>query len=111
MRMSRPSFALLALCGVCLLSGCAWHLHKRPAAAAVPAGPQRVGMVAVVNEAGRFVLVDVGSLYTPAAGTALKSFSDGTETGVLAGNPERRRPFIVADIVKGQPRVGYQVEE
>ena len=74
-------------------------------------GPRRVGTVAVVNDELRFVLVDVGSLYTPAAGTALKSFSGGRETGILAVDPEKQRPFIVADIVKGEPKVGDQVEE
>jgi hypothetical protein len=67
--------------------------------------------VAVVNDEMRFVLVDVGSLYTPSAGTALKSFSNGAETAILAVDPQKQRPFIVADIVKGEPKVGDQVEE
>lgn len=100
----------MAICGLILLSGCAFHSRKRPDADLVP-GPRRVGTVAVVNEELRFVLVDVGSLYTPAAGTALKSFSGGTETAILAVDAEKERPFIVADIVKGQPKVGDQVEE
>ena len=58
-----------------------------------------------------FVLVDVGSLYAPQAGTALKSFHGTEETGVLAVSPEKQRPFIVADIVKGAPKVGDDVEE
>jgi hypothetical protein len=70
-----------------------------------------VGRVAVVNEELGFVLVDVGSLYIPAAGTALKSFSGGTETGILAVGTEKDRPFIAADIVKGSPKVGDDVEE
>lgn len=103
----------LALAGGLMLSGCAWvrHRHAAKEADAAPVGPRRVGRVAVVNEDLHFVLVDVGSLYTPAAGTALKSFSGGTETGILAVNPERSRPFIAADIVKGEPKVGDDVEE
>jgi len=74
--------------------------------------PRRVGTVALVNDDMHFVLIDVGSLYAPVAGTALKSFSStGSETGVLAVDPERKRPFIVADIVKGMPQVGDVVEE
>ena len=65
----------------------------------------------MVNNQSHYVLVDVGSLYTPVAGTALKSFSGGTETGILAVSPEKHRPFIAADIVKGEPKVGDQVEE
>jgi len=74
-------------------------------------GPRRVGRVAAVNEQLHFVLVDVGSLYSPTAGTALKSFSGGAETGVLAVGTEKERPFIAADIVKGEPKVGDEVEE
>jgi hypothetical protein len=70
-----------------------------------------VGTVASVNEELHFVLVDVGSLYTPPAGTALKCFSSGAETGIIAVSPERERPFIVGDIVKGEPKVGDEVEE
>ena len=89
------------------------HKEKKPAEtpAAAVNGPQRVGRVAVVNEDLGFVLVDVGTLYTPQAGTALKSFRNGVETGVLAVSPEKERPFIVGDIVKGTPQVGDDVEE
>ncbi len=105
----------IAGCGLLLLTGCASlkHKEKHPAEPPPPAatGPQRVGRVAVVNEELGFVLVDVGSLYTPASGTALKSFRNGVETGVLAVSPEKERPFISADIVKGTPQVGDDVEE
>jgi hypothetical protein len=65
----------------------------------------------MVNEDLGFVLLDVGSLYSPPAGTALKSFSGGVETAILAVDPEKRRPFIAADIIKGTPKVGDDVEE
>jgi hypothetical protein len=94
-----------------ILSGCALMKHPpRPSVAFTP-GPRRVGTIALVNEELHFVLVDVGSLYTPQAGTALKSFSGGSETGILAVDPEKQRPFIVADIVKGDPKVGDEVLE
>jgi hypothetical protein len=64
-----------------------------------------------VNEDLSFVLVDVGSLYAPQAGTALKSFSGGAETAILAVDPEKQRPFIVADIIRGNPKVGDEVRE
>jgi len=111
-RRQTPSLlTVLAVALVCLFSGCAWQKHKHPQPAAVASAPRRVGTVAVVNEELHFVLVDVGSLYIPSPGTALKTFSGGAETAILAVNPERQRPFIVADIVKGQPKVGDQVEE
>ncbi len=106
---------IMAVCGVLLLTGCASMRHKQKPPADIPpaavTGPQRVGRVALVNEDLGFVLVDVGSLYTPQAGLALKSFRDGIETGVLAVSPEKERPFIVADIVKGTPEVGDDVEQ
>jgi hypothetical protein len=116
MRIERqpPSrLAALAVSAVFIFSGCARWGHRRPGAAAIepPPGPRRVGTVAVVNEELRFVLVDVGSLYVPQAGTALKSFSGDTESGILAVDPEKRRPFIVADIIKGEPKVGDEVRE
>jgi len=102
------------LTGCLFAPGCATSRHhpqpKTPAADSAPS-PQRIGTVAMVNEDLHFVLVDVGSLYVPAAGTALKSFSGGAETGILAVDPEKQRPFIVADIIRGTPKVGDQVEE
>jgi hypothetical protein len=111
-RQSSPGLAALAICGLISFSGCASWKHPHPSATvAPPVGPHRVGTIALVNEDLGFVLVDVGSLYVPQPGLALKSFSGGMETGILAVDPEKRRPFIVADIVKGNPKVGDDVEE
>ena len=110
MRKPASPYAFLALCGVVFISGCATRGH-RPTAAATPTGPQRVGTIALVNEDLNYVLVDVGSLYSPQAGTALKSFSGGAETAILAVDPEKQRPFIVADIIRGTPKVGDEVKE
>lgn len=112
MRQQASRYALLALCGVVWMSGCATSRRNKAAAAAdSPPGPQRVGTIALVNEDLSFVLVDVGSLYSPQAGTALKSFSGGSETAILAVDPEKQRPFIVADIIRGNPKVGDEVRE
>jgi hypothetical protein len=114
--MSRPLHRLiaLALCAPLLFTGCALfkkHPHPAPAVAAASPGPRRVGTIALVNSDLNFVLIDVGSLYTPQSGVALKSFSGASETGILAVDPEKRRPFIVADIIKGTPKVGDEVRE
>lgn len=111
MRQQTSRSALVALCGVVFISGCATSRHHKPPEAASPPGPQRVGTIALVNEDLSFVLVDVGSLYAPQAGTALKSFSGGAETAILAVDPEKQRPFIVADIIRGNPKVGDEVRE
>jgi hypothetical protein len=92
------------------VSGCARFHHKRATPAAMN-GPRLVGTVTLVNDALRFVLVDVGTLYVPEPGAALKCFAGGQETAVLAVSPERKRPFITADIVKGTPHPGDQVFE
>ncbi|MDP9292356.1 MAG: hypothetical protein M3O82_08335 [Verrucomicrobiota bacterium] len=63
-----------------------------------------MGTVAFVNNDLHFVLIDVGSLYVPAAGQALKTFTGPTESGIVSVSPERKRPFISADIVKGAPQ-------
>ncbi len=89
-------------------TGCA---TKRPETAPMAVTPRLVGTIALVNEPLKFVLVDVGSLYVPTVGKALKCFSNGTESGVLAVSPERTGPFISADIVKGAPQKGDQVFE
>lgn len=86
-------------------TGCA---HTKPA----PADPhRRVGTITLVNEEARFVLIDGGVLPPASAGAALKCFSNGTETGVLTVSPERKPPFIIADIVKGAPHRGDEVFE
>ena len=111
MRILSSRFAIFLMAVFLTLPGCATRKHHSPKAPPATLRPRRVGTVAVVNEELHFVLVDVGSLYTPAAGTALKCFSAGTETGILAVDAEKKRPFVAADIVKGSPKVGDDVEE
>ena len=62
-----------------------------------------------VNQQEGFVLIDTESTLTEEVGTALKSFSGGAESGVLAVSKERHPPFMIADIVSGTPQKGDQV--
>lgn len=105
-RESRLTLAGLALAGALFASGCSIlpHSRKPAATASAPAGPRKVGTVAFVNNDLHFVLIDVGSLYIPASGQALKTFTGATESGIVSVSPERKRPFISADIVKGAPQ-------
>lgn len=99
---------LMRLC--CLLcmvlaTACA-HRQKRPQ----PVQHVLIGTIAAVNEADGFVLIDTGSSFgIPMKGQALKSFSDGRESGVLTVSPEHKPPFLIADIVTGTPQKGDQV--
>ena len=64
----------------------------------------------MVNEAKRFVLIDLQSnLYVPVPGTALHTTNAAGEMAHLKAGPEQKRPFIAADIVDGDPKVGDQV--
>jgi hypothetical protein len=68
--------------------------------------PERVGEIVLLNEDAKFVLVDLDRGNPPDSGTALKVMRQGVEVGVLALGDVRRRPFIVADIVRGNPQKG-----
>jgi hypothetical protein len=70
-----------------------------------------VGPIVMVDSGQHFVLIDTDTSAPAEDGTALKSFSNGTETGVLTVSPERRPPFMIADIVSGAPQKGDQVFE
>lgn len=90
------------------LSGCAAAHHR--AATTTPPEPVVIGEVALVDEAGRFVLIDLDSnLYVPPPGASLRTANAAGETGHLQTSPEQKRPFIAADIVDGHPAVGDQV--
>ncbi len=91
------------------LSACATHRpRKKAAATALMAAPRLIGSVSLVNDDLRFALVDSPEM--PIPGTALKTFSQaGQETAVLSVGKEQKRPFIIADIVKGEPHTGDQV--
>ena len=95
------------------LSGCAWWRGRSERRsrkhADVPGTPRLVGTIALVNVDQGFVLIDNGSQFAPATGAALKSFSGKAESGVLTVGSVRRRPFVIADIVKGAPQKGDSV--
>lgn len=107
--MPRRSHVFLTFVPPLLLAGCAWFYPRGSKAVQAP-HPTLIGTVASVNEDYHFVLID--TYYNPRSGTALKALSpDGTETGVLTVSPEKRPPFIIANIVHGSPQRGDQVFE
>ena len=80
--------------------------RKAKAAVATSSAPQRVGTIALVNEAEHFVLIDTGMAGVPPAGIALKCFTGEVSSGVVTVGNVNRRPFAVADIVQGAPKKG-----
>ncbi len=89
-------------------AGCAQKIRAKPEIATLPAA---VGEIAIVNLAQRFVLIDVQrARLLPAIGAELKAEdATGMESARLKVTPERRHPFITADIVSGTPARGEKV--
>ena len=79
---------------------------KSKAAVVADSTPRRVGTITLVDDAGRFVLIDTGMAGVPPLGTALRSFSGEAASGVVAVGSVNRRPFVAADIVQGMPKKG-----
>jgi hypothetical protein len=99
--------ALIFFAAVCVLAcGCAHQQKKMPAPL-----HRQLGVIVLVNEDERFVLIDTGMEVEPQPGQALKSFTDGQESGVLTVSPERKAQFVTADIVQGAPQKGDTVVE
>lgn len=92
------------------LSGCALLRPRPKKAIRVPvAKPLLVGTITLVNEDGHFVLIDSGMSPGPMPGAVLKSSTSAGESGELKAGEVRRRPFAIADVIKGTPQVGDQV--
>ncbi len=105
-----PHFLRLLTAVLCggLLFGCAALRRQQPKTASTPV-PLLVGTITLVNEEGRFALIDSGMNPSPEAGAVLKSRTAGAESGELKAGAIRKRPFAVADVIKGAPQVGDQV--
>jgi hypothetical protein len=76
--------------------------------------PKLVGTIVLVSEEGKFVLIDNESRPSPAMGTILGTGGEGPstpETVELRVTEIRKRPFVIADIVRGQPQKGDRVFE
>ena len=113
-RISIRTLLIAAL--IAAVPGCATfkkvHLlprRKSKVAAAQAVAPRRIGTITLVNEDDHFVLIDTGMAAAPTVGTALKSFTGETASGVVAVGNVNRRPFVVADIVQGVPKKGDTV--
>jgi hypothetical protein len=116
---------LLGLCCVALF-GCRHSQRKAGttaasgvAAASDPSIPTatkevRVGEIRVIGSGRRFVLIEISprsDMPVLSPGVELRTRSPardangGVQTGTLRVSPERRQPFLVADVIAGEPRV------
>jgi hypothetical protein len=95
------------------LDGCSSTPRSAPpAVSATSIAPRaiHVGEVKVVDERKRFVLVDLQSnLYVPEQGVTLRTMRNATQTAKVKVAPERKLPFIAADVIEGNPAVGDEV--
>jgi hypothetical protein len=115
-RLSLVSVIRLLIAGglaLGVLGGCSLEPKPAPgssAAVTAPTRPIRIGEVKVIDERKRFVLIDLqANLYLPQPGVMLRAMRDSAETARLKVSPERKRPFIAADIIEGDPAVGDEV--
>jgi hypothetical protein len=105
------------LLALSLLPGCAlWNRRGEKRHAAEEARlrekqrtPELIGTITLVNEDERFVLIDNDARPGPSLGSVVKSRTGDVESGELRLTEIRKRPFIIADIVKGTPQKGDRV--
>ncbi len=72
--------------------------------------PVYVGSISVVNTESHFVLIDLSGTAAPLAnGTDLTAISAAGVAARLKVTPEKKRPFVTADIVSGTPKRGERV--
>lgn len=69
----------------------------------------RLGKILVVKEKLEFVLIDIGTAPAPEAGTKLLAYTDANPSAELAVSAFQKRPFLIADIVSGEPKAGDAV--
>lgn len=120
--LGRPLSLLL---GIAMVSGCTAHSGTNPAsqgpeksgktrskqelrfASAVPA--PFTGVIKLFNEDQRFVLIAGEQTASPEPGTELRAYRGQTETALLRVGVEKRRAWVIADVVKGEPGTGDRV--
>ncbi len=69
----------------------------------------RLGRVILVNRSLDFVLIDAGTSPAPEPGTRLRAYADEEPSAELAVSVHQQRPYLIADIISGAPRVNNMV--
>ena len=86
------------------------NLFPKKSPAPPAASPvQWAGEIRMVNVAENFVLVESNSASSTAPGEKYLAIRDSRETGVLRMTSMRNPPFLIADIVSGNPSPGDKI--
>jgi hypothetical protein len=67
------------------------------------------GVIRLVNEEERFVLIQAQGVKGVIAGEKYLCIRDAAETGVLRMTELKNPPFLIADVLSGDPRAGDKV--
>lgn len=74
------------------------------------AAPVYVGTVAIVHREPHYVLIDLsGTSSPPESGTELTAIAATGEASRLKVTPERKHPFVSANVMSGEPKKGERV--
>ena len=81
------------------------HKPKPPVATT----PQWAGSIRMVNTAENFVLIESGAMAAIVPGETYFSVGSGSETASLRMTSLKNPPFLIADIISGNPSPGEKV--
>jgi len=81
------------------------HKTKPPAATT----PQWAGAIRMVNTAENFVLIESGTIANVIPGETYVAVSNGSETASLRMTNLKNPPFLIADILSGNPSPGEKI--
>lgn len=80
---------------------------KKKTPAALP--PQWTGVIRMVNSAEHFVLVEASAISSAEPGETYLSINKGAETATLRMTSLKNPPFLIADIISGNPSPGEKI--
>lgn len=71
--------------------------------------PQWAGSIRMVNTAEQFVLIESGAIAAAVPGETYLAVGSGSETATLRMTNLKNPPFLIADIVSGNPSPGDKI--
>jgi hypothetical protein len=83
-----------------------FHKKQKPPTALLP---QWTGVIRMVNSAEHFVLIETNAISTAVPGETYLSVAKGLETASLRMTALRNPPFLIADIISGDPSPGEKI--